>query len=100
MIANWAAVKAPELVRALVISNATHTRTEQGRVALQRRADAALNGMPAVLESTLARWFSPQFMALNADVVAEVRGWFIADDSKPSGIRAGVIPEEFKAAFK
>ena len=30
----------------------------------------------------------------------EVRGWFIADDSKPSGIRAGVIPEEFKAAFK
>jgi 3-oxoadipate enol-lactonase len=80
MIANWVAVKAPELVRALVLSNATHTRTEQGRVALQQRADAALKGMPAVLEGTLSRWFSPQYMALNADVVAEVRRWFLDND--------------------
>ncbi|HXF54344.1 MAG TPA: alpha/beta fold hydrolase [Hyphomicrobiaceae bacterium] len=80
MIANWVAVKAPELVRALVLSNATHTRTEKGRAALQQRADAALNGMPAVLEGTLSRWFSPQFMALNADVVAKVRAWFLDND--------------------
>ncbi len=80
MIANWVAVKAPELVRALVLSNATHTRTEQGRAGLQQRADAALAGMPAVLEGTLLRWFSPQFMARRADVVAEVRRWFLDND--------------------
>jgi 4-hydroxybenzoyl-CoA thioesterase len=29
----------------------------------------------------------------------ELRGWFIADETKPGGIRAGAIPDAFRAAF-
>jgi len=80
MVANWVAVKAPELVKALVLSNATHTRTEQSKIGLQQRADACAKGMPAVLESTLARWFSPSFMARRADTVAMARAWLLDND--------------------
>ena len=50
------------------------------RKAVQQRAEDALKGMPAMIDSTLARWFPAPFLALNPPEVQACRAWLLEDD--------------------
>jgi pimeloyl-ACP methyl ester carboxylesterase len=45
-----------------------------------QRAEDSLQGMPAMLNSTLARWFPAPFLALNGEEVEACRKWLLDDD--------------------
>jgi 3-oxoadipate enol-lactonase len=79
LITQALAVKYPQDTRALVIANVNHQRTEQSHAALMARADEARNnGMAAVVESSMQRWFTDPFIARGAD--APVRARLASDD--------------------
>jgi pimeloyl-ACP methyl ester carboxylesterase len=74
------ALKAPGLVSALVLAGTGHTQTPASREALEKRAQAALGGMPTVADTTLERWFPPGFAERNPAVVETARGWLLDID--------------------
>jgi 3-oxoadipate enol-lactonase len=80
MVAQAVALKAPELLAGLVLADTSHRQTEQSRRAVQQRAADSLKGMPAMLHSTLARWFPAPFLALNGPEVEACRKWLLEDD--------------------
>lgn len=80
MVAQAIALKSPELVSGLVLADTTHRQTEESRKAVLQRAADSLNGMPAMLQSTLTRWFPPAFLALDGPEVAACRDWLLEDD--------------------
>jgi 3-oxoadipate enol-lactonase len=64
MVTQALALKYPDDITALVICACPATLTSQGRdIARARGDDAHRQGMAAVLEATLDRWFTPQFRA-------------------------------------
>jgi 3-oxoadipate enol-lactonase len=64
MIAQTLALRQPADVSALMICACPSTLPPAGReIAAQRGSDARRDGMAAVLEATLDRWFTPQFRA-------------------------------------
>jgi 3-oxoadipate enol-lactonase len=80
MVALGVAVRAPELVRGVILSNTAHTFTPQARAVMEERAQAAAAGMPAILEGTINRWFSPEFQQQNPELVTRVTGWLLEAD--------------------
>lgn len=79
MVAQVLAVTHPEDVDALVPCACPSTFAPEGREAMrQRAAEAERGGMEAVLEATLARWFTPDFRARGGDAAARRR--LLADD--------------------
>jgi 3-oxoadipate enol-lactonase len=80
MVAQAVALKAPELLSALVLADTGHRQTEESRKAVLQRAEASLKGMPAMLSSTLARWFPAPFLALNGAEVESCRQWLLEND--------------------
>jgi len=83
MVAQAFALKYPKAVRGLVICACTSTQTPQTReIARARGDDARRDGMEAVLEATLDRWFTPTFRSAGKDLPArrrlltnDVEGW-------------------------
>jgi 3-oxoadipate enol-lactonase len=79
MIAQQMALARPDLVAGLVLAGCPGAITEAGRAAILERGRAAeAGGMAAVVDATLARWFTPGFMG--AAAVARVRARLMADD--------------------
>jgi len=80
MVAQGVALVAPELLSGLVFADTAYRQTPEGRKIAQQRAEDALKGMPGMLDSTLARWFPPPFLALNPPEVQACRAWLLEDD--------------------
>ncbi len=68
MVTQALAVKYPQDVTALVVSNINHQQTEQSKAGLLSRATAAKeHGMAGIVESSMQRWFTAPFIARGAD---------------------------------
>ncbi|HEV8016011.1 MAG TPA: alpha/beta fold hydrolase [Stellaceae bacterium] len=80
MVAQHVALKAPELLSGLVLADTGYRQTPESRQALLQRAEDALQGMPAMVQSTLARWFPARFLALSGPEVEACRDWLLEDD--------------------
>jgi 3-oxoadipate enol-lactonase len=79
MVAQVLALEHPADVRSLVLADTVSTLSPEARAAIVERGEAARRGgMAAVLDNTLARWFTPAFM--QAPVVARCRERLLADN--------------------
>lgn len=77
------ALSHPERVRALVILNSYHDRTEEQRAAvLQRVEQARQSGPTATIDAALERWFTPEFHAAHPEMLDQVRSWVTANDAE------------------
>lgn len=66
MIAQQVALARPDLVAGLVLAGCPGAIPAAGRDAmLKRGADAERDGIQAVLDATLERWFTPGFLSTN-----------------------------------
>ena len=66
---------------ALAIFNSPHERGPEAQRLVEERAAKTEEGGPAAtLDSTLARWFTPEFLTNHPDIIAMVRGWVLAND--------------------
>ncbi|MFC5521663.1 alpha/beta fold hydrolase [Polaromonas jejuensis] len=64
MTAQALAVRHPQLVKSLVIANAANWYDEAARVGWQARVNTVLaQGVPAIAEGAMQRWFTPEFRA-------------------------------------
>jgi len=78
MVAQLLALDHPEDVRSLVLADTNCTLPPEGRQTMTGRAEAAeQGGMQAVVQSTLERWFTAEF--LGSSVVARCRQRLLAD---------------------
>ena len=81
MINRRAAMDHPGRVTALVVLNSPHERTPDAqRLVEDRAAQTDAGGPAATIDSTLARWFTPQFLQDAPDVVGKVRAVVLAND--------------------
>jgi (E)-2-((N-methylformamido)methylene)succinate hydrolase len=81
MINRRFAVDHPSRVAALVILNSPHERDpEAQRLVEERAAQTDAGGPAANIDSTLERWFTPQFRQDAPDVVAATRALVLAND--------------------
>ena len=70
MIGQELAILAPQRIRSLVLASSTASYPPQSRQQLRHRAEVARNeGMEALIQPTLDRWFTPEFTRANHDVV-------------------------------
>ncbi|MGI9463093.1 MAG: alpha/beta fold hydrolase, partial [Aestuariivirgaceae bacterium] len=68
-------------VTALVILNSPHERGPEAQRLVEERATRTAEGGPAAtLDSTIERWFTPEFRTMQQDVIALVRQWVMAND--------------------
>jgi 3-oxoadipate enol-lactonase / 4-carboxymuconolactone decarboxylase len=79
MIGQWLGARAAERVTALVLAN-TSPRFPDPSVMENRRRAVLENGMTAVADATLGRFFSPERLAANPPAVAGVRRVLLATD--------------------
>ncbi len=81
MINRRFAIDHPSRVDALVILNSPHERNpEAQRLVEERAAQTGAGGPAATIDSTLARWFTPQFLQDAPAVVANIRATVLAND--------------------
>ena len=81
MIAQALALVEPGLVRSLTLIDTAATFAEEGRAGMRARAKMAREGgMPAVLPSTIQRWFTPETVARCPDLIDRVSKTLLADD--------------------
>jgi pimeloyl-ACP methyl ester carboxylesterase len=80
-VAQVLALRAPRLVRALVLVSTGSEFSPATRERFHRRADQAeREGMSAVLDTTVPRWFTERFMTAHPDEVAHTRRTVLAND--------------------
>jgi len=88
MIAQNFALARPDLVRSLVLVDTTSGFPDAARTALRDRARLTrTEGMRAILQSTLERWFTKGFIKRRPDVIDRVTKTLLADDPE---IHAGM----------
>jgi len=81
MIVRRFAIDHPGRVFALAIFNSPHARSPAAqRQAEERAARTAQDGIAATLDSTLARWFTPEFRAAHPDSIEQTRRRLLAND--------------------
>ena len=73
----WLGIHAPERVRKLVLAN-TGAKIGTDETWTQRIQAVRTQGLAAIADSVLARWFTPGFAAARPDVVASIRKTFVA----------------------
>ncbi|MFI7432260.1 3-oxoadipate enol-lactonase [Micromonospora haikouensis] len=85
MVGMWLAAHAPERVRrlALLCTSASLGPPGQWRA---RAATVRADGLPAIADAVVARWFTPAFAATRPDVVAGYRAMLTA--TSPAGYAA------------
>ena len=81
MIAQWLALNVPDRVTAVVLAN-TSARPEAERMEARRKTVLA-EGMAAVADTVMHRFFSPRLLASDSAIVAESRRTLLATD--PAG---------------
>ena len=81
MINRRLAMDHPDRVWALGILNSPYERGKAQQALVEQRAkDTGAGGAAATIEVTLARWFTPDFMAAHAQAVDQVRQGVLAND--------------------
>ena len=81
MINRRLAMDNPERVKSLIILNSPHERAPKEQQRVETQALQTQQGGPAAtLETTLKRWFTPQFLANSPDMIATVRKWVLNND--------------------
>jgi 3-oxoadipate enol-lactonase len=73
MISMWVAAHAPERVERLVLCS-TSARLGPPETWHERAATVRAEGMAAVADAVLGRWFTPGFAAAHPDVIERIRG--------------------------
>ena len=92
MINRRVAMDHPDLVRSLVILNSPHDRGAQMQQEVEARARQALDqGAEATLQAALKRWFTPEFLASNAQTPRQVASWRMQADRASYGQSAWVL---------
>ena len=92
MINRRVAMDHPDLVRSLVILNSPHDRGAQMQQEVEARARQALDqGAEATLQAALERWFTPEFLASNAQTPRQVVSWRMQADRASYGQSAWVL---------
>ena len=92
MINRRVAMDHPDLVRSLVILNSPHDRGAQMQREVEARARQALDqGAEATLQAALERWFTPEFLASNAQTPRQVASWRMQADRASYGQSAWVL---------
>ena len=83
MINRRFAIDHPSRVSALVILNSPHERSpEAQRLVEERAAQTDAGGPAAAIDTTLQRWFTPQFLTASPRVVASVRATVLANNAQ------------------
>lgn len=78
MVAQVLALDHQEVVRSLVLADTVSTLPAEARPGMIERGEAAKRGgMAAIIDETLARWFTPGFM--DSEVVARCRQRLLSD---------------------
>lgn len=81
MINRRFALDHPDKVAALTILNSPHERSpEAQKLVEERAAQTDVGGPGATLETTLARWFTPDFITNSPDMIAQVSAWVMANE--------------------
>lgn len=87
MINRRFAMDYPNWTTALAILNSPYERGDAAQKLVEERAVQTTGGGPvargepgAMIESTLARWFTAEFREKRADVVDEIRTWVLANN--------------------
>jgi 3-oxoadipate enol-lactonase len=84
MVAQGLALRHPTLLRGVVIANSGARYAEAAReVWAQRIATVEHDGLRAVVDATMERWFTPAFRAARPEVVARFRASVLRTD--PAG---------------
>jgi 3-oxoadipate enol-lactonase len=79
MVGQWLGVRAPDRVRRLVLANTAACMGPPS--AWQARIDAVgADGVAPLAEASLARWFTPGFLAEAPPAVAAIRAMLLAND--------------------
>ena len=79
MIAQGLALRHPERIEQMVLTDTTARIPAEAQPAWQERIDAVhKGGMQAVAESTLERWFTPEYLKQNPPEVDEIRQQILA----------------------
>lgn len=77
MVGQWLAVRAPERLHRLVLANTAMYMGPPS--AWQQRIDQVLHdGMPAIADAIVERWFTPRFRASDPGAVDQVRAMLLA----------------------
>ena len=80
-VAQVLALRAPHLVRALVLVSTSSEFSPATRERFHRRADQAEHeGMASVLDTTVPRWFTEAFMTAHPEEVEHTRRTVLAND--------------------
>lgn len=81
MIARRFAQDRPARVRALAILHSPHRRTPEAQAAVVARVRLArAEGPAATVDDALRRWFTDACRQARPELMAEVRGWVLAND--------------------
>jgi 3-oxoadipate enol-lactonase len=84
MTAQALAVRHPALVRSITIANSASYYDEAARAGWQARIDTVLGqGVPAIADGAMQRWFTPEFRSAHADRVASLRAGLEATAAAP-----------------
>lgn len=84
MVAQGLAVKHPALVRGIVVANSAARYPPEARATwAQRIASVQAQGLAAVADATMVRWFTPAFRAARPEVVERFRQAVLRSD--PAG---------------
>jgi len=82
MINRRFAMDYPGRVSALVILNSPHERSPEAQKLVEERVLQTADGGPAAtLQTSLERWFTPEFLATQTDTVNEVTQWILSNDA-------------------
>jgi len=81
MLAQATVLARPELIRTLTLIGTASTFPEAVRDGMRARAQALrADGMKAVLQSSLERWYTPEFLIGRPDIVDRVTKTILTDD--------------------
>ncbi len=81
MVSQALTLAQPGLVRSLTLIDTAAAFSEEGRAGMRARAKMAREGgMPAVLPSTIQRWFTPETVERRPDLIDRVAKTLLAND--------------------
>ncbi|MDO8300800.1 MAG: 3-oxoadipate enol-lactonase [Lacisediminimonas sp.] len=96
MVAQSLAARHPSAVRSIVIANSAGYYDDAGRAGWQARMDAvAANGLDAIADGALQRWFTPAFLSdpAAAPRLAELRRTLVACDPQGYIASCGAVSQ-------
>lgn len=79
-VSQTVGVKAPEVLHGIVISNTGCVRNDKIREIMESRAQAAEQGMPVSVWTTLNRWFNEAYQKAHPEHVVLAHDWLMACD--------------------